>query len=85
MLLKNCYCCADNEGMIDPSKPTEQDVLMGNKRKSRKRIARAYEWFLNLPVPVVLAALWLAGVALISLSILALYLFWLALKGVAGS
>jgi hypothetical protein len=29
-------------------------------------------------------ALWLAGVALISLGILALYLFWLALKVVAG-
>jgi hypothetical protein len=84
MLLKNHYCCADNEGMVDPLRPTEQDVLAVNKRKRPKRIARAYEWFLNLPVPIVLVALWLAGVALISLGILALYLFWLALKVVAG-
>ena len=54
---------------------------MRGKRQSR--IALAYEWFLNLPVPFVLAAIWLAGVALISVCALALYLFWLLLVMVA--
>ena len=30
----------------------------------REDLARAYEGFLGLPVPIVLAALWLAGAAL---------------------
>ena len=58
---------------------------MRSKRKRPGWIAQAYEWFLNLPVPVVLATMWLTGVALIiSVSALALYLFWLSLKIVAG-
>jgi hypothetical protein len=58
---------------------------MGNtKHQHQKRFARATERFLNLPIPVVLAALWLIGLAIMSVSVLALYLFWLALKGVAG-
>lgn len=47
-------------------------------------IARAYEWFLDLPVPLVLTALWLAVAALMSVGVLALYLLWSALKGVAA-
>lgn len=35
--------------------------------------ARAYEWFLELPVPVVFAVLWLAGAALVVLCALTLY------------
>jgi hypothetical protein len=38
-------------------------------KKHQGRIAGAYEGFLQLPVWVVLAGLWLAGVALISLFI----------------
>ena len=44
-----------------------------------------YEGFLEMPVPVVLLSLWLAGAALLGLGILTLYyLFWLALELVAG-
>ena len=40
-----------------------------------------YEGFLELPVPVVLLSLWLAGTALIGLGVLTLYyLFWLAVE-----
>ena len=65
------------------SKPGKQDDLVGSepKRKSQGRIARSYEWFLELPVPIVLAAMWLAGVGLMSGGVLALYLFWWAAGG----
>jgi hypothetical protein len=43
----------------------------------RERIERAYERFLELPVPVVLMVLWFAGLALLGLGALALYLAWL--------
>ena len=36
------------------------------------RIVRAYEWFLELPVAVVLVVLWLAGVGLVGFCVLAL-------------
>jgi hypothetical protein len=39
----------------------------------------AYWRFLELPVPMVLAILWLAGAAIISLGGLPFYLFWLSL------
>jgi hypothetical protein len=41
------------------------------------RIVRAYEWFLELPVTIVLVVLWLAGVGLVLLCALALYLSWI--------
>ena len=40
---------------------------------------RIYARFVELPVPVVLVVLWLAGVALLSTGVLALYLYTLAL------
>ena len=55
------------------------------EKKRQGRLARSYEWFLELPVPIVPTAMWLAGVALIGVGMLVLYLFWLALEGlVAG-
>ena len=36
-------------------------------------LARAYEGFLELPVPIVLAVLWVAGAVLEALCIVALY------------
>jgi hypothetical protein len=53
------------------------------KAKHPGRIQRAYESFLDLPVPVVLVVLWLAGVVLLSLCAAALYLYWLLLQAVA--
>ena len=49
------------------------------------RIVRAYEWFLELPVTVVLVVLWLAGVGLVVLGALVLYLCWDFLRAVVGS
>jgi hypothetical protein len=48
-------------------------------------IVRAYGRFMNLPIPLVVTALWLAGVALMSVGgVLPLYLVWLTLKGVVA-
>ena len=41
--------------------------------------ARIYARFVELPVPVVLGVLWLVGVAFLSMGVLALYLYALAL------
>jgi hypothetical protein len=55
------------------------------KNKRRERIGRVYEQFLELPVPVVLVILWLAGVALIGFIAAALYLYGAMLWRVAGA
>jgi hypothetical protein len=52
---------------------------------SKGWVSRAYQWFLELPVPIVLAVLWLAGVVLMGLFVLALYLVWLLLRVGAGT
>jgi hypothetical protein len=49
----------------------------------KRRIERAYESLLELPRAIVLAVMWLAGIALMGLCTLALYLFWLLLQTVA--
>ena len=46
------------------------------------RIKRAYGWFLEQPVPVVLVLLWLAGAALLGLCAAVLYSYWLLLQAV---
>jgi hypothetical protein len=49
-------------------------------------VSRVYKWFLELPVTIVLAVLWLAGGVLVGLFALALYyLFWLLLHVAAGA
>jgi hypothetical protein len=54
------------------------------KKKRQGRLARSYEWFLELPVPIVLGAMWLAGVGLTSVGVIVLYLLWLALERALG-
>jgi hypothetical protein len=49
------------------------------------RIVRAYEWFLEMPVAVVLVVLWLAGIGLVGFCALALYLCWVLLRAVVGT
>jgi hypothetical protein len=69
------------------STPRKQDYLAGIKPEAKKhqgRLSRSYEWFLELPVPVVLGTMWLAGVGLISVGVLVLYLLWLALERALG-
>jgi len=67
---------------------------LSQKREGRIA-ARTYEWFLELPVPLVLGVMWftgvvlislcaLAGVVLISLCALALYSPWFVQQAVAG-
>jgi hypothetical protein len=48
-------------------------------------ISKAYERFLELPVPLVLAVLWFVGVALIGSCVMAFYLLWLLLQATAGT
>jgi hypothetical protein len=58
---------------------------MDSERKHQRLIARAFERFLNQPVPLVLVAMGLTGVAIISVCVLALYLFSLALEVIVRS
>lgn len=53
------------------------------KAKELGNIERSYESFLEFPVPVVLALLWLTGVVLLGLCAAALYSYWLLLQTVA--
>jgi hypothetical protein len=70
------------------SKPRKQDyLLVGIKPEEKKhqgRLLRSYEWFLELPVPVVLVTMWLTVVGLTSVGVLVLYLSWLAMERVVG-
>jgi hypothetical protein len=47
------------------------------------KLERAYESSLELPVPVVLVLVWLAGVVLLSICAAGLYSYWLLLQAVA--
>lgn len=49
----------------------------------RDKIVRAYERFLELPVTVVLAVLWLTGVGFLGLFAIVLYLSWVLLREMA--
>ena len=53
-------------------------------KKSESIIGSAYAWFLELPVPIVLMTVWLAGVVLICSLVGLLYLFWVLLLTVAA-
>ena len=73
--------------MGSTSTPRKQDYLVGNKPEAKNnqgRLYRSYEWFLELPVSVVLGTMWLGGVGLISVGVLVLYLLWLALERALG-
>ena len=50
----------------------------------RNKAQRAYEWILELPVPVVLGIMWLMGAALTGLCVLALYFMWLLVRPLVG-
>jgi hypothetical protein len=47
--------------------------LLPNTGPSSRSITEAYSWFLELPVPVVLAVLWLVGVVLLGTVVIAAY------------
>jgi hypothetical protein len=54
------------------------EVTSNSKRKQNKRVIEGvYEQSLELPVPIVLAGIWLVGTVPIALCVLAFYLLWL--------
>jgi hypothetical protein len=56
------------------------EVTWNTKKNQNKRVIEGvYEQFLELPVPIVLAGMWVLGAALIVLFVLVLYLNWLLL------
>jgi hypothetical protein len=55
---------------------------MRKKRRIEQTLERAYERVLELPVPLVLAVLWLTGAALLGACALVLYLYLLLLEWV---
>jgi hypothetical protein len=61
-------------------------LLMESTTKHDTPLGRIYVWFLELPVPIVLAVMWIVGVALISVCGLGLYRLlyysWLLLQAV---
>ena len=70
----DCHMESPDPRLLPQSTPKHTPLLL-----------RGYEAFLELPVPIVLAVMWLAGVALIGLCGQALYsLAWLLLQTVAG-
>ena len=46
---------------------------------------RVYEWFLELPVAMVLVVLWFAGLGVLGLFGLALYACWILLRMVVAT
>ena len=50
-------------------------LIIVNKGRIKHAIERAYERFLELPVPLVLVALWFAGLAILGSLGLVLYLY----------
>ena len=60
-------------------------LLQEGGKKRKGGLERAYEGFLELPVPVFLGVMWLVGVALMGACVLALYLLWLSVQMVAGA
>lgn len=50
--------------------------------EAARKAARVYEWFLELPVPMVLGVLWLAGAGLLSLFWVSI---WVSLGALLGS
>jgi hypothetical protein len=66
--------------MVDTDKNAEHDCLVANTSKPNTSLVQVYEWFLELPVPIVLAVIWLAGAALMGLCGLTLYFVWVSLR-----
>jgi len=51
----------------------------------KNRLLQVYEWFLDLPVAIVLAAFWLFGAGLVGLCMLVLYLCWKVFRALVGT
>ncbi len=71
---------SDTSSVRDTSPPSASS----SGKRSQSIIGPAYTWFLELPVPIVLLTMWLAGVVLIALLAGLLYLLWVALITVAA-
>ena len=74
-----------NGVMVDDDKNTNHDCLVESKPKyDPPSLAWVYERFLELPAPLILAVVWLAGAVLIGLCGAALYFLWVSLQALAG-
>lgn len=58
------------------SRQRPRSVASKGAGRSLALLDRTYERFLEVPVPIVLVVMWLAGAALIGVFVLALYLAW---------
>ncbi len=70
-----------------PTKRTTEDTLTPKGRTAPTvfaGIGLAYEWFLELPVPVVLMVLWVGGVALLGACALLAYAAISTLVGIVA-
>ncbi len=50
-------------------------LVIFKRGRIKHAVGRAYEWFLELPVPLVLVALWFAGLVILGSFGLVLYLY----------
>ncbi len=72
--LEAIFLLEEPEGPVAP-KEAQQVAGLGRHARTYRRVAlRAHERFLRGPVMVVLAVLWVGGLTLLSLCVLALYL-----------
>jgi hypothetical protein len=71
---------------MSPKHRGQRNTSSASSRKSPKKLLeRAYEWFLELPVPVVLGVLWLLGATLMGLLLALLYVMWTSLRVIAAA
>ncbi len=73
---------------MHPTTPREirkvRNRRTAGSRANAEESSDLFERFLRLPVPIVLAAMWLAGVALLGAGILTLYTLVMLLAASAG-
>jgi hypothetical protein len=60
-------------GYYVPDSSRARWTVGGRYKQGKEGAATAYEWFLELPVVVVVSVMWVAGVALLGLGVLGLY------------
>ena len=70
-------------GGLTSGRPTS--LIPNPRMKSKSTVGRTYEWFLELPVPMVLLTMWVAGMLLIGSLVGLLYLLWSLLLTVAAT
>jgi hypothetical protein len=70
---------ADTSSEDSPARGASEERYQHHASPSGGIIGVVCERFLQMPVAVVLAVLWVAGMALVSACVLRLYMFWTSL------